>query len=247
MTRQDQQAARRWIGRRIRRRRLFMSMTQSALARALGVTFQQVQKYEKGINRVPAERLLQICAQLEVTPDYFTQGTAGAQAEALEHFVQSPQGLALYRAMAGLDDPRTRSALIAAVAAFSDGQMRPEDKTQPEDAGALGSWLRHIAGSPGSPQHSKDVAAAIHAAKIEVAQMIGKTLKARKLTQKFAADILLTDQARVSALARGDVAATSFEKLLRCLMLLGWDASIAIARRPAGRRGKIAITAESGT
>ena len=70
--------------------------------------------------------------------------------------------------------------------------------------------------------------------------MIGKTLKARKLTQKFAADILLTDQARVSALARGDVAATSFEKLLRCLMLLGWDANIAIARRPAGRRGKIA-------
>ena len=229
---------RRRIGRRIRRRRLFMSMTQGALARALGISFQQVQKYEKGINRVPAERLMQICAQLDVTPDYFRQAPAGSQAEALEHFVESPQGLALYRAMAGLDDPHTRAALITAVAAFSDGQMHPEDA----DAAALASWLRHIAGSPGSPQHSEDVAAAIHAAKIEVAQMIGKTLKARKLTQKFAADILGTDQARVSALARGDVAATSFEKLLRCLMLLGWDTSIAIARRPAGRRGKIAIT-----
>ena len=229
---------RRRIGRRIRRRRLFMRMTQNALARALGITFQQVQKYEKGINRVPAERLMQICAQLEVTPDYFRQGQAGSEAEALEHFVESPQGLALYRAMAELDDERTRAALITAVAAFSDGHMRPEDS----DAAALASWLRQIAGSPGSTQHAKDVAAAIHAAKIEVAQMIGKTLKARKLTQKFAAGILHTDQARISALARGDVAATSFEKLLRCLMLLGWDTSIAIARRPAGRRGKIAIT-----
>ncbi len=229
---------RRWIGRRIRRRRLFLNMTQGALARGLGVTFQQVQKYEKGAGRVPDERLLQICQQLEVTPDYFAPGAASAQAEALEHFVQSPEGLALYRAIAGLGDARTRAALITAVAAFSDGQLQPEDA----DAAALASWLRHIAGSPGSPQHNKDVADAIHAAKIEVAQLIGKTLKARKLTQKFAADILFTDQARVSALARGDVAATSFERLLRCLMLLGWDANIAIARRPAGRRGKIAIT-----
>src|ERR1700744_3076466 len=91
---------RRWIGRRIRRRRLFMQMTQGALAHALGVTFQQVQKYEKGANRVPAERLMQICRQLEVTPDYFTQGTAGAEAAAAGHFVQSAQGLALYRGMA---------------------------------------------------------------------------------------------------------------------------------------------------
>jgi transcriptional regulator with XRE-family HTH domain len=229
---------RRRIGRRIRRRRLFMRMTQGALARALGVSFQQVQKYENGINRVPPERLMQICAQLDVTPDYFHQGPAGSEAEALEQFTLSPQGLALCRAMAGLDDDRTRTALITAVAAFSDGQAQPEGA----DAAVLASWLRQVAGAPGSVQHTRDVAAAIHAAKIEVAQMIGKTLKARKLTQKFAAGILHTDQARISALARGDVAATSFEKLLRCLMLLGWDANIAIARRPAGRRGKIAIT-----
>ena len=71
------------------------------------------------------ERLTQICRHLEVTPDYFAPGTAVAQAEALEHFVQSAEGLALYRAMAGLDDARTRAALITAVTAFSDGQIRP--------------------------------------------------------------------------------------------------------------------------
>lgn len=238
MAARKQQSAelRRWTGGRIRRRRLFLGMTQAALARGLGVTFQQVQKYEKGVTALSGERLLRICQQLEVTPDYFAPAAASAQAEALEHFVQSPDGLALYRAMAGLEDARTRAAMITAVAAFSDSQAQPEDA----QAAALASWLRHIAGRPG--QAGKEVADAIRAAKIEVAQLIGKTLKARKLTQKFAADILLTDQARVSALARGDVAATSLERLLRCLMLLGWDANIAIARRPAGRRGKIAIT-----
>ena len=228
---------RRWIGRRIRRRRLFLKMTQSVLAQALGVTFQQVQKYEKGLSQASPQRLAQICRALEVTQDYFIPGAAAAQAEALEHFVQSPEGLALYRAMAGLSDNRTRASLITAVAAFSDSHLKPEDA----EATALASWLKQMAGHPGSPQHGKEVADAIHAAKIEVAQLIGKTLKARKLTQKFAADIMQTDQARVSAMARGDVAATSFERLLRCLILLGWDANIAIARRPAGRRGKIAV------
>jgi transcriptional regulator with XRE-family HTH domain/predicted XRE-type DNA-binding protein len=229
---------RRWIGRRIRRRRLFLKMTQAGLARAVGITYQQVQKYEKGANTVSRERLAQICRQLEVTPAYFTPGTGPAEVDTLEHFVQSPEGLALNRAVAGLVDESTRTSLIAAVAAFSEGHLKPEEA----EAAALASWLRHISGSPGNSQHGKDIVAAIHAAKIEVAQLIGKTLKARKLTQRFAADIMQTDQARVSAMARGDVTDTSFEKLLRCLMLLGWDAHIAIARRPVGRRGKIGIT-----
>jgi predicted XRE-type DNA-binding protein len=78
--------------------------------------------------------------------------------------------------------------------------------------------------------------------KVELAELIGKTLKARKFTQKFAARILATDQARISELARGNVEATSFEKLLRYLVLLGWNAHIAIARRPAHAKGKIELT-----
>jgi len=80
---------------------------------------------------------------------------------------------------------------------------------------------------------------------VELAELIGKTLKARKLTQKFAARILDTDQARISALARGQVEATSFERLLRYLVLLGWDAHLAIHKRPAHAQGRIALSSNS--
>ena len=59
------------VGRRIRMRRVWRDMTQVALAGAIGLTFQQVQKYEKGTNRVSASRLTEIAAVLDVAPSYF--------------------------------------------------------------------------------------------------------------------------------------------------------------------------------
>jgi transcriptional regulator with XRE-family HTH domain len=59
------------VGRRIRMRRVWMDKSQQALGEAIGVTFQQVQKYEKGTNRVGASRLQQIATALEVQPSYF--------------------------------------------------------------------------------------------------------------------------------------------------------------------------------
>ncbi|HWY60536.1 MAG TPA: helix-turn-helix transcriptional regulator [Rhizomicrobium sp.] len=227
---------RRRIGRRIRRRRLFLGLTQSALAGALGVSFQQVQKYEKGVSRLPPKRLHQIAHAMEVTPDYFSSPNAG-QADEFERFVQSPAGIAVYRAMAVIADPAVRDRLILAIAAFSDGIARPEEG----EATLLSHWLRRIASQSESERHRKMVGAGIRAMKVELAQLIGKTLKARKLTQKFAARILVTDQARISALARGNVEAASFEKLMRYLVLLGWNARIAIARRPLHTRGKIEL------
>jgi transcriptional regulator with XRE-family HTH domain len=56
-----------YIGARIRERRLELNMTQTELGEKLGVTFQQVQKYEKGRNRVSAARLFEICELLEVS------------------------------------------------------------------------------------------------------------------------------------------------------------------------------------
>jgi transcriptional regulator with XRE-family HTH domain len=231
---------RRRIGRRIRRRRLFLGQTQTALARFLGVTFQQVQKYETGLGRVPPQRLYQIAHYLEVTPDYFSSPNA-EQADAFEHFVQSPEGIALYRAMALIGDAQIRARLILAIAALSDSLARPEE----DDAGLISHWLRQIASQRDHDRHNKTVRATIHAMKVELAQLVGKTLKARKLTQKFAARILVTDQARISALASGNVDAASFEKLLRYLVLLGWNARIAIARRPLHARGKIELTSNS--
>jgi transcriptional regulator with XRE-family HTH domain len=62
------------IGRRVRERRLEIGMSQEHLAELLGVTFQQIQKYEKGVNRVAASRLYDMTGALDVDIAYFFDG-----------------------------------------------------------------------------------------------------------------------------------------------------------------------------
>ena len=64
----------RHVGARVRMRRLMVGFSQSKLAEALDVTFQQVQKYEKGANRIGASRLQQLARVLDVPPSYFFEG-----------------------------------------------------------------------------------------------------------------------------------------------------------------------------
>jgi transcriptional regulator with XRE-family HTH domain len=74
------------IGARIRLRRKMMRMSQSELAGRIGVTFQQLQKYEKGVNRIGASRLVQICSVLDVTPAWmFENAHSDLTATAREH------------------------------------------------------------------------------------------------------------------------------------------------------------------
>ena len=68
------------IGSRIRARRIMLGMSQEKLADALGLTFQQVQKYEKGVNRIGASRLLHIAGILDVSIDFFFEGLPGMRA-----------------------------------------------------------------------------------------------------------------------------------------------------------------------
>ena len=67
------------VGSRVRMRRMMLNMSQSGLGDALGITFQQVQKYERGTNRIGASRLMQICAVLGVTPAWLFEGAPGPQ------------------------------------------------------------------------------------------------------------------------------------------------------------------------
>src|SRR5271168_2400962 len=62
------------VGARVRMRRLMIGMSQGKLGDALDVTFQQVQKYEKGANRIGASRLQQLARVLDVPPSYFFEG-----------------------------------------------------------------------------------------------------------------------------------------------------------------------------
>jgi transcriptional regulator with XRE-family HTH domain len=66
------------VGQRVRKRRKFLSMTQEQLAAGLGLTFQQVQKYERGINRISASKLYDISNALKVSIDYFFEDVGEA-------------------------------------------------------------------------------------------------------------------------------------------------------------------------
>jgi transcriptional regulator with XRE-family HTH domain len=68
------------IGRRLRRRRRDLGLSQAALANAVGVRFQQIQKYESGLNKLSAARLWGVSTALGVTPNFFFVGLAGAEA-----------------------------------------------------------------------------------------------------------------------------------------------------------------------
>src|SRR5262249_11981804 len=83
------------VGSRVRMRRLMLAMSQEKLGDALGLTFQQVQKYEKGTNRIGASRLEQISHILQVPVAFFFEGAAD---------VLAPQGSGSALSMAEIDD-----------------------------------------------------------------------------------------------------------------------------------------------
>ncbi len=62
------------VGNRVRIRRMKLGLSQATLAKALGMTFQQVQKYEKGANRISASVLYSISGALDVEPEFFFEG-----------------------------------------------------------------------------------------------------------------------------------------------------------------------------
>src|ERR1700716_1106041 len=104
------------VGARVRMRRMMLSMSQEKLGDALGLTFQQVQKYEKGANRIGASRLQQISNILQVPVSFFFEGApqvpgqpAGAFADApppayVSDFLATSDGLALTKAFMGIKD-----------------------------------------------------------------------------------------------------------------------------------------------
>lgn len=104
----------RHIGGRVRTRRILLGMSQEKLADALGLTFQQIQKYEKGINRIGAGRLLQIAGILDVSIEFFFEGLPGLRAgnlsgdSAMAEFLMIPESDRLVRSFLRLKDGEAR-------------------------------------------------------------------------------------------------------------------------------------------
>jgi transcriptional regulator with XRE-family HTH domain len=118
------------VGARLRMRRLMVGMSQSRLGEALSVTFQQIQKYEKGANRIGASRLQQLARVLEVPPAFFFEGAPAGDVGAatfaepssnayVVDFLSTSEGLQLNRSFALIRDPKVRKRILDLVATLA--------------------------------------------------------------------------------------------------------------------------------
>jgi transcriptional regulator with XRE-family HTH domain len=114
------------VGNRVRMRRLILHMSQEKLGGALGLTFQQVQKYEKGTNRIGASRLQHISDILQVPVAFFFEGAPtphqqrGRPQEApspayVSDFLATTDGLALVKAFMRIKEPTLRRCIVTLV------------------------------------------------------------------------------------------------------------------------------------
>ena len=127
----------RHVGSRVRMRRVLLGMSQEKLGEALSLTFQQVQKYEKGTNRIGASRLSQISKTLGVQVAFFFEGAPadssfddttslmigfaeGEQASYISDIMSTPDGLQLARAFSRIKDPKRRRMVITMANTLAD-------------------------------------------------------------------------------------------------------------------------------
>lgn len=138
------------VGARVRLRRMILGMSQEKLGEQLHLTFQQVQKYEKGVNRIGAGRLFELARVLGVPIQYFYEDAPNSEAyqlvpngmaepsvdAALFGFLSSREGLELNKAFARISDAKVRRAIVDLVRSLAGGDARNE-LTPPEDGVGL--------------------------------------------------------------------------------------------------------------
>ncbi len=116
------------VGNRVRIRRMLIGMSQERLGDLLGLTFQQVQKYEKGVNRIGAGRLFEMSRILNVPVDFFYEGVNAAPAPPGEEgqgapvmeFVSSGEGLQLSLAFMKIKDAKVRKRVLDLVKSLAE-------------------------------------------------------------------------------------------------------------------------------
>lgn len=119
------------VGKRIRMRRIEREMSQEKLGEAIGLTVQQIQKYEKGTNRVSASRLQQICDALEIPVSLLFEGAPGwthhenGLPQYIVDFMGSAEGARLAAAFGKITDPDVRRDIARMVTSVADS-MQPK-------------------------------------------------------------------------------------------------------------------------
>jgi transcriptional regulator with XRE-family HTH domain len=110
----------RHVGSRVRMRRIMLGMSQEKLGEGLGLTFQQIQKYEKGTNRIGASRIQQISEILQVPVSFLFEGSPGSSTgfdaapspAYVADFLATSEGLALTRAFTRIADAKLRRSIV---------------------------------------------------------------------------------------------------------------------------------------
>lgn len=121
------------VGSRVRLRRMLMGMSQERLGESMGLTFQQVQKYEKGANRIGASRLHHIAKILDVPVGYFFDEAPAVEErsttpclsepkseEFILEFLNTREGLELNRAFTKISSAKVRKCVVDLVRSLSD-------------------------------------------------------------------------------------------------------------------------------
>lgn len=127
------------VGSRVRLRRMMLGMSQEKLGEHLGITFQQIQKYEKGTNRIGASRLQAIARVLAVPVSFFFEGApgqtpvagdqqfvSGATSSVVE-FLGTAEGLALNRAFLRIADARQRRKVVELIKVMAGGDEADDE------------------------------------------------------------------------------------------------------------------------
>ena len=126
------------VGARIRIRRRWLGFSQTQLANALGITFQQVQKYERGANRVSASKLYEIATTLHAPISYFFDGlddptgggapsASGDDEQTVHAFLMTSEGLDLARGFTRIPRGRVRRRLLELIRALADDDDNTAD------------------------------------------------------------------------------------------------------------------------
>lgn len=116
------------VGNRVRIRRMLIGMSQERLGDLLGLTFQQVQKYEKGVNRIGAGRLYEVARILNVPVDFFYEGIADSgrpnagepEGAPIMAFISSGEGLQLSTAFMKIKDAKVRKRVLDLVKSLAE-------------------------------------------------------------------------------------------------------------------------------
>lgn len=123
------------VGKRLRIRRMVQGISQESLGKSLGLTFQQIQKYEKGVNRIGASRLFELSTLLAVPVQFFyddygdTIGAASGFAEEGEEddpfmdLVKSPEGVQLCLHFAAIEDSQVRKRVLDLVKSIAETEI----------------------------------------------------------------------------------------------------------------------------